>query len=402
MVAPVARVAARFEAAALKVIEPAPIEKRVARWLEASLIDSTTAERIRAFETAEDVPQKARWPVLVAVSFGGLMVGAGVLLFVASHWNSLSPASRFTLVLLLVAVFHVAGAFLRERFSVLATTLHALGTAALGAAIFLSAQIFNLQEHWPGGLMLWAAGAWAGWWLCRDWPQAAFAALLTPAWLAGEWEVATRDFRGSSYILAQGLLVLALTYLSARTAEKGGSPRRAVMTIGWLALLPCTGAVLSIPWTWSPQQSHISPSLLALGWLGIFGLPLLLAFWMRGRAGWMNVAAAAWVALLGTTVLHQFQPGSLPHQWNKLGPYIWCGIGSVGLVAWGFYEARKERINLGFAAFGLTVVAFYFSDVIDKLGRSASLVGAGVVFLLGGWALERTRRRLIARLGGGK
>jgi hypothetical protein len=32
---------------------------------------------------------------------------------------------------------------------------------------------------------------------------------------------------------------------------------------------------------------------------------------------------------------------------------------------------------------------------MDKLGRSASLVGLGVLFLGGGWALERVRRRLV-------
>jgi hypothetical protein len=50
----------------------------------------------------------------------------------------------------------------------------------------------------------------------------------------------------------------------------------------------------------------------------------------------------------------------------------------------------------------LTVAFFYFSSIMDKLGRSASLIGLGVLFLLGGWALERTRRRLIARLEAGR
>ena len=61
-------------------------------------------------------------------------------------------------------------------------------------------------------------------------------------------------------------------------------------------------------------------------------------------------------------------------------------------------EARKERINLGVAGFALTILFFYFSNVMDKLGRSASLIGLGLLFLLGGWLLERTRRQLVARL----
>jgi len=64
-------------------------------------------------------------------------------------------------------------------------------------------------------------------------------------------------------------------------------------------------------------------------------------------------------------------------------------------------ERRKERINLGVVGFALTIAIFYFADVMDKLGRSASLIGLGVLFLFGGWGLERTRRRLVERGAGG-
>jgi uncharacterized membrane protein len=35
---------------------------------------------------------------------------------------------------------------------------------------------------------------------------------------------------------------------------------------------------------------------------------------------------------------------------------------------------------------------------MDKLGRSVSLIGLGLLFLLCGWFLEKSRRRLLARL----
>ena len=40
---------------------------------------------------------------------------------------------------------------------------------------------------------------------------------------------------------------------------------------------------------------------------------------------------------------------------------------------------------------------FYFSDVMDRLGRSASLIGMGLLLLGGGYLLERARRRLLGR-----
>jgi hypothetical protein len=35
---------------------------------------------------------------------------------------------------------------------------------------------------------------------------------------------------------------------------------------------------------------------------------------------------------------------------------------------------------------------------MDKIGRSASLILMGLLFLGGGWLLERTRRGLLARM----
>jgi hypothetical protein len=49
-------------------------------------------------------------------------------------------------------------------------------------------------------------------------------------------------------------------------------------------------------------------------------------------------------------------------------------------------------------AFGATVAWFYFSNIFDKMGRSLGLIGLGVLFLAGGWALEKTRRGLLAHI----
>jgi uncharacterized membrane protein len=114
----------------------------------------------------------------------------------------------------------------------------------------------------------------------------------------------------------------------------------------------------------------------------------------------MNAISAVWVLLIGT--IHPVNSGGgrslLSFSWDSLGGYILAGLGALGLVAWGFAEKRSERINLGIAGFALMVIVFYFSDVMDKLGRSASLIGMGVLFLLGGWSLERLRRRLVGKM----
>ena len=380
-------------------------ERYLERWVNAGLIDAGTAASIRTYETAKVKAQRLGWPVLFAISLGGVLLAAGILLLVAAHWDKLSPAARFTLVLALVALMHVAGAIVSTRFTILSTVLHAVGTICLGAGIFLAGQIFHLQEHWPLGVMLWASGAWVAWAILHDWPQAALAAVLTPAWLAGEWTEATRGLAGGETILAAGLLSLAITYLTALLPGRRTSVSIALAWIGGLTLIPAVAAVIQ-SWIFAGGFGRLLPlpwSYHLVGWAAAFLLPVTLAWRLRGKYVWWNVIAALWVGALSATSLRS-HPYSSPSAYslNQLLQYVICALGSVGLIAWGLKEARKERVNLGIVGFALTVLFFYFSTVMDKLGRSASLIGMGLLFLLGGWLLEKTRRRLLLRIEKGK
>ena len=362
-------------------------------------MDEPTAQRIRSFEAERDESTGMRWPVLLALACGAVMMAAGILLFVAAHWDELSPMARFALVLLMTAAFHVGGALAAIKFPPLATAFHAVGTTTLGAGIFLAGQIFHLEEHWPGGIMMWAAGAWIAWLLLRDWPQATLAAILTPAWLAGEWAVATERFSGGQQILSQAVLLLSLTYLSLRTKENDGPIERALMWIGGIVLIPSSIAAAQHWWFWGGDV--VPAKLQAAGWLVGVGAPIGLAYWHRKSKAWINLLAGLWVVVLAsmTSITRDEALGDLvQHFWRDFGLYLWLWAGAIGLIWWGARESRRERVNLGVACFGITVVTFYFASVMDKLGRSMSLIGLGALLLVCGWFLERGRRRLLARM----
>jgi uncharacterized membrane protein len=358
-------------------------------WREAGLIDGQTAGRILEYERRPGRPLRSRWPVILTLTLGALLVGAGVLLFVSAHWDALSPIARMALVVALVAGFHVAGASLGSRSPAMSSTMHALGTLALGAGIALTGQIFNMAEHWPSAVLLWAIGAAAGYLLLRDWPQFALLSLLAPAWIASEWLVRYwQDARGPANPF---LLLLALVYLSAPRAGRFQDERSTLCVIGSLAVLPLgmiTAILLLAPWraTARPVETPVLP------WVLAFLLPLGVGWVLRGKDAWVNAVAAVWVGLLALAALNQL----------TLSVHALCALGSAGLIAWGLLEARGERVNLGVAGFALTVLFFYFSTLMDKLGRSVALIALGILVLAGGWVLERGRRRWIARIRGGR
>jgi uncharacterized membrane protein len=362
-------------------------EPHLERWLAAGVLDGAAAGRVRDWEREHARSQGLRWPIRIALAFGALLLGAGILLFVSAHWDELSSGQRMALVVFMVAVFHAGGAAVAERFEGLSIALHATGSMALGAGIALAGQIYHLAEHWPSAMLLWAAGTAAAWALLRHWTQAALTAVLVPFWLGGEWFEHVR-VDGPTFMLpvTVGVCALCFTYLSARRALDDSALRKALGWLGGLALLPAASAIAFERWSSMPPWRDQ-----AIAWAIAVAAPLAVAWLLRGREALWNAVAVAWTVLLAAC--NGGHGDRVP-----VYLYLWCALGSVGLVAWGIRESRAERINLGIAGFAITVLAFYFSSVMDKLGRSASLIVLGLLFLAGGWFLETTRRRLLSRI----
>lgn len=349
----------------------------IERWQKAGLLDADSATKIHAFEATLPDTRRVRWPVILALTFGGLMLAAGLFLFVQAHWDELSPAARIAVTMSALAVLHIGGAC-SGKFPALATTLHAVGTAGLGGAIAVSGQVFNMDEHWPSAILLWAVGAWAGFALLRDVPQLVLAAVLTPAWLVAELVESGRFFRETSPWVAAFVALLALTYLSANRREEAQTWRHALAAIGAVAVVPA--------WI---LAAVIFDSSASGAWVVL--LPLPVAYALRRNDSWPMLLWTVGVVLQVLAASHK-----LP-----IVSHLLAGAASIGLAGWGIAELRKERVNLGLVGFVITVLTFYFSYVADAINRSLGLIVLGVVFLAGGWQLERLRRKLMRRIEGG-
>jgi len=382
-------------------------ERHLARWRAAGLIDEPTEAAIRAYESAEAKPSGQRWQAIVALVLGGILLGAGVLLFVAAHWDDVSPVGRLLLVMAMLALFHGAGIASRERFSGFATTMHALGTVASGAAIALVGQIFNMQEHWPAAVMLWAFCALAGWALLGDEFQQTLALLLGPAWLISEWTYRAGLYSGFDVYLWRMIAVLAAVYLTAYLHSR----RRVVFGILFaasaIALAIATGVLGEEGWRWLyygwGHDWGFVPLSLRMGAYAILLLTLVFA-WLVDKKSVLPAAVVAAMAFalpwLRVTVTEHFGSG----QWIRSDPrtamYALVAAACVFLAWWGVRESSKAIVNYAIGAFALTVMWFYFSDIMGKLDRSLGLIVLGVLFLAGGWMLEKARRRLVAHISG--
>ena len=383
----------------------ADYESLLNRWQKAGVLDAEVAGRIRAFEFEQERPAGLRWQGIVALILGAILLACGVVLFVSAHWDQIGPGARYTLVIAMVAVFHLSGAWARERFRGLSTALHAVGTVATGAAIALVGQIFNIQEHWPGAVLLWAIAAAAGWILLQDEAQQILSLLLFPAWLFSELVLAADGHIGENVYLGRFLIVWSVLYLTYFL----GSKRKAVQGILFAAAAIACLAGISIlleGWRSWGTQTYLPFGTRMWGWTYIAVIPLVIALVRL----WKSLAPVV-IALVLSIALpwcmqirtqhydngqyHQTYAFAVP---NLLAHALIAAF-AVFIIWWGVQQVSRALVNLGIVGFAIVVIWFYFSDIFDKVGRSLGLIGLGVLFLAGGWALERMRRRLIGHMG---
>ena len=372
------------------------INDALERWIGAGVLDQATAERIRRFEASREQPTGLRWQVLLALIFGAIMLAAGISLFVAAHWDELSPAARFAVAMLMVIVLHVGGLLVRPRFDRLAIALHGVGTVAAGGAIALVGQIFNIQEHWPAAILLWALCALAGWALLGDQVQQTISLLLLPTWILCEWWTRLDGYQDAGLVQARLLVVFAAVYLTGFLASK----KKLVFGILFAAasIVLVVGTVIlvhysKIPSEWSRGWKTVPmPAwLVAFSWIVVAVLPLLAA-WRLAPTSVLPVG----VMLLMTVVL-PYLPANYRDEPSIAG-FALLALVAAFLAWWGVQKRSRALINYGIVCFGLTALWFYFSSVMGKLGRSFSLMLLGLLFLGGGWLLEKMRRRLLQHI----
>ena len=377
------------------------LSDQLRRWLQAELIDADVAEAIQRWEDSQLNQSKhssvrhLAVPIRLSILLGSLLLAAGLLLFVSAHWDQMPPLWRVSLLLFIVIALHAGGAWFAERFQLMALGLHAVGTVAFGAGVFLCAQIFHLDVLWSfrWGLLLWSLGAAAGWKLLRQWPQLALLSLLLPGWIAALIMFEVDRFSSSEpdwavVPIAAGALLTSLTYFTAPDRTPLTPARSVLMWMGGLALVPAavTWAVVATGLDLPALGQPLWLSLMV--WVVTLGGPVILGWWLRPHRFWLLALAAIWMVL---DLVIQVQGFSVLS-------FAWWGVGSVGLMLWGSTEARAERVNIGTVLLATTLIGFYFTEVIGRFDRSLSLLGLGLFFLVGGWGLNRLRQALLPNL----
>jgi uncharacterized membrane protein len=434
------------------------------RWLLVE-IERWTAEKIISAEQAATLRQRYSapldgppWGLIVFASAGAAVIGLGVILLLAYNWNEIPKFGKLALVFAAVIGAHVGGLTLYRQDGWqrrLGEAFSLLGTMLFGAGIWLVAQIYHIDEHYPNGFLLWALGALAFAWVLESIPHALLATVLLAIWGGSEvfhfhapqpWAISlvvlgvvTLAWRKSSALLLAFALAAIELLLIANVVNYGGLARSFTASLAFAGLL--IGAA-RISAALRPKFSAGADVLAFFGFAGFFVCSYILGFaeaaedvldWSRHpgtHAGlatahaWalLALAAAAWAWIAWQALARKTRHIAVEEWLVPIALVYGYGLALLGarhyavLIAasfnlillgiatmwmWrGCSESRLRPTVIGSLLLAAVVLARYFDLFQSLAARGLAFILLGGIFMAEAMYYRKNRRAADSNPGG--
>lgn len=415
-------------------------------WVAGGQITAEQRTAILALYPEEPGAERDRLILILSI-LGALLVGAGVILYLAANWPRLGAGLKVSLILTGVVAAYGSGyylQFVKGNYPRVGAALIFLGALFYGAGIWLIAQIFHLSGD-ATGYLVWGLGALPVAWVTRS------RAIL---WLSGLtltiWTVQTQGAYRSWNLAFPFLVLLTVVPLARLLKDRWAEAGVLLATFLWLALnmgelgvrgdsglllvaqaavLYGAGALLeglagASGRRSSPAGPYLgvgaalslfglylmtmklgamgAPSLFAQGYPGIVsGLILLVTVGAAGWSYWRAGEKGRLLPLIGAAVLvgaAALGPalGLLP---RLIGFNLLLFGLEVGLIAWGVARRVALLVNIALVGFVIHLITRYFDLFWGTIDRAIFFVIGGLLLIGGGLFLERNRRRWMERGG---
>lgn len=138
------------------------LQDQLQAWGNVGIItDQQRSQILDQYETvAESADRQRSRGVFTLMAVSGLLVALAVLLLIGYNWEAMPAAVKLVIIFGTILGTYTLGFYLRftMRMRLASELVFFLGCLFYGAGIFLIAQIFHLNAHYPDGVWWWAVG----------------------------------------------------------------------------------------------------------------------------------------------------------------------------------------------------------------------------------------------------
>jgi uncharacterized membrane protein len=386
------------------------LEQEIELWLKEGIILPAQKERIlaryRLLKRADEKAGPGKLITTISI-LGSILVGVGVILFIASNWSAIPKWGRLFIVFSSMLSSYGVGFYFRyeaKNYPKVGASLILLGSLIFGAGMFLIAQIYHITVHYPNGPLLWGLFVVPLAYLLRFKSLISLAILVLLIWLGMEASLRIShqgDFGDITmvplfFIAGITLWGIGLMHREWKSLRIISSP---YILIGSLITF-FAGYLL----TFNLYQLRLESDALLLFYPGI-GVLFLVAVILRclpeeKEKGWIPETLGLVILMVIVVYFSFFSPKISPMSVKGGGLRLFFNIlfalEIFGLIILGFIRRYPTYVNIGLLFFALDVVARYFDFFWELLPRSLFFILGGLLLLFGGIILERKRRKILA------
>jgi len=379
------------------------LEAEVSLWEKEGEVTSAQAAAILGrYESEGDLAGKrGRRMFLALVSLALVMFSVGLLLLIGYNWEEIPRAGKVAILFAGVVTAFAGSVVEYRRGRALAGELWAFGGVLIyGNAIWLLAQAFHIESHYPDGVLWWGIGALAAAHLLVSRAIGAQAIALVCVWMPME----AAQFGAPNYLFLP--IAAALILLARRTASDALAGLTAAAIGLWLllttggawdawplapALLLLLGCAYQAASLLGKPGSSTARSWDGIGLLAVLGSLIALTFEEVHRIGlserlhtqWTAIFAAGGLLLAWTWGLFLREgTAEMIRRWPVLlaSAIAFGSIVSARLYRPGWASTYEVVLALLFSALTVTVGLWLLRDGVKS--DEAPRFFAGVIYLL--------------------
>lgn len=425
------------------------------RWLLAELPELVTsgvlsqeaADALRQHYSAEIAAEPPRrFGFVLSAILGSLLVGAGIVLLVAHNWDFLSRPVRCAVAftpLLLSQALAVFVLLRRSGSAAWCETAAILNVAAIGTAIALVSQTYQIQGDFARFILVWmllalpvvyvfgtSIGPSAYFVGATVWvlsskngssiffgarPDDLWAWILLLAGLPAFLFLWKRNRHGYATLLALTSLAVAAAFSLGQTDEIGAQSFWRCSFAAFWTLIYLVGAITFSDWR--PRRPH---PFVAIGWIGILSLAVVLSFqefwrthhWQNAvdltprhypdllatgiQFGWVGAALVFGALAIRKRANRNLAPAAfapvaliawlVAKTWDSLAPTLLMNAFVLGLGVFtllrGIRAGRVYEANLGMLVVALLAIARFFDNDFEFVVRGIAFIAIGLGFLV--------------------
>lgn len=342
------------------------LRQEVKYYSDSGIINGEQADRIMGLY---QIKQGLSFLRVVLVT-GAVLVGLGVLSFIASNWDVIGKLSKYLIIMAAFLSVNLTGYLLFEKHPKTSRSLLYLAALIYGAGIFLVGQIFNFSGHFTSAFLLWAVGIFPAAVLFRDKMIYVFSTLLLLVYVNGHFELGSNPW---AVLAALPVLYYCNRYLNDSDVIVFFTNLVTLNTIGFFAFqYEMTGLFIAVLF---------------------FLLGVIMLYFFRGKHKLVFEIQGKLAMGISGLIL------TIPQVWETWEKAIARGSGDVYSIIFTVLfvvyllvlTKKEDLIALIFICF--TIFRYYFDLTYDFLPKSVFFIISGVMLLTFGFFIERQIKR---------